>query len=168
MKLEMTSRRLRRLAAWLCLCIGLSIGTPPVDVARADPAAVGFEQSELAIDTAAGTLQFKVELAVTPAQRQRGLMFRQELAADAGMLFDFGRPAPVSMWMRNTYIPLDMLFIRDDGHIAKIAPNTEPLSEAVIASGEPVRAVLELRGGISEVLGIKAGDRVVHPMFGSN
>lgn len=165
MMLKMTSRGFFYLSAWLCLCFLLSIGDGSIGTAKADPAAVAFEQSELAIDTAAGKLQFKVELAVTPAQRQRGLMFRQDLPADAGMLFDFGRPAPASMWMRNTYIPLDMLFIRDDGHIAKIASNTEPLSETVIASGEPVRAVLELRGGISEVLGIKAGDRVVHAMF---
>ena len=161
----MTSRRLRRLAAWLCLCFGLSMGAPPVDVAIADPATVGFEQSELSIDTAAGTLQFKVELAVTPAQRQRGLMFRQELAADAGMLFDFGRPSPVSMWMRNTYIPLDMLFIAEDGRIVKIVERTIPLSLTTISSDRPVRAVLELKGGTVSRLGISTGDRARYEVF---
>jgi uncharacterized membrane protein (UPF0127 family) len=81
------------------------------------------------------------------------------------MLFDFQRMAPVSMWMQNTYIPLDMLFIRADGTIARIEEHTEPLSTRTIPSGEPVLGVLELNAGTSSQLGIKAGDRVEHPMF---
>jgi uncharacterized membrane protein (UPF0127 family) len=124
-----------------------------------------FEESPLAIESGSDTLDFQVELARTAEQRQRGLMFRDSLDEDRGMLFDFGRTARVTMWMRNTYIPLDMLFIEDDGAIARIVANTEPLSDAVIGSGGPVRAVLELPAGTSADLGIEVGDRVIHPMF---
>ena len=81
------------------------------------------------------------------------------------MLFDFGRPQVASMWMRNTYVPLDMLFIDAEGKITQIAADMQPLSDAVIASREQVRAVLELRGGVSAKLGIEPGDRVIHPLF---
>ena len=92
-------------------------------------------------------------------------MFRRSLAADRGMLFDFAQVEPVSMWMKNTYLPLDMLFIRSDGTISHIAENTEPLSTRVIPSGGPVLAVLELNAGSAKRLGIKPGDRVEHPLF---
>jgi uncharacterized protein len=109
--------------------------------------------------------EFQVELALTPAERSRGLMYRRSMPADQGMLFDFEREEMVSMWMRNTYISLDMLFIRPDGSIARIAQNTEPLSERTISSGEPVRFVLELNAGTSEQLGISAGDVVEHRLL---
>lgn len=109
--------------------------------------------------------EFIVELAATPAERSRGLMYRRSMPADHGMLFDFERDDMVSMWMRNTYIPLDMLFIRADGTIARIAEHTEPLSERTISSGEPVRSVLELNAGTSSRLGIEPGDRVEHSLF---
>jgi len=108
---------------------------------------------------------FQVEVARTEADRAQGLMFRRSMPADRGMLFDFGRVEPVSMWMQNTYIPLDMLFVRADGTIARIAANTEPLSTRTIPSGEPVLAVLELNAGTAARLGIKAGDRLDHPLF---
>jgi len=92
-------------------------------------------------------------------------MFVRELPEGRGMLFDFERDQEVAMWMRNTYIPLDMLFIRADGRIHRIAENTEPMSERVIPSGGPVRAVLEVIGGTARKLGIGVGDRVAHPMF---
>src|SRR5919107_6243484 len=115
----------------------------------------------LAIVTQGGQRQgFQVEVARNDADRAQGLMFRRSMPADRGMLFDFGRVAPVAMWMQNTYLPLDMLFIRADGTIARIAPNTEPLSTRTIPSGEPVLAVLELNAGTATKLGIKAGDRV--------
>lgn len=117
----------------------------------------------LIIDGAGGRFEFQVEVAATPAERGRGLMYRQHLPDERGMLFDFGSPRPVSMWMRNTYIRLDMLFIEPGGRIAKIAAETEPLSEEAISSEGAVRAVLELRGGITSELGIQAGDRVIHP-----
>jgi uncharacterized membrane protein (UPF0127 family) len=108
---------------------------------------------------------FQVEVARNDADRAQGLMFRRSMPADQGMLFDFKRVEPVSMWMQNTYIPLDMLFIRPDGTIARIAANTEPLSTRTIPSGEPVLAVLELNAGTAARLGIKPGDRIEHPLF---
>ena len=92
-------------------------------------------------------------------------MYRRTMAPDHGMLFDFEAVAPVAMWMKNTYLPLDMLFIRADGTIARIAADTEPLSTKVIPSGEPVLSVLELNAGTAARLGIHAGDRVEHPLF---
>ncbi len=109
--------------------------------------------------------EFMVELADTPEARSRGLMYRRSMADDYGMLFDFERVEIVTMWMRNTYIPLDMLFIRADGTIARIAENTEPLSERTISSREPVLSVLEVKGGTTARLGIGPGDRVEHPLF---
>ena len=133
---------------------------------HAAAAQVAFEESPLTIDAAHDRYEFQVELAVSPEQRRQGLMFRESLEEDRGMLFDFGSPQRATMWMRNTYVPLDMLFIDADGRITQIAANTQPLSDAVVASREPVRAVLELRGGVSAKLGIEPGDRVIHPLFG--
>ena len=108
---------------------------------------------------------FQVEVMRTPQQRARGLMHRQFMPADRGMLFDFERTEPVAMWMQNTFISLDMLFIRADGTIARIAERAEPLSTRTIPSGEPVLSVLEINGGVSRQLGIKPGDKVEHPLF---
>jgi uncharacterized membrane protein (UPF0127 family) len=119
----------------------------------------------LEIASANGPHVFQVELAKSPAEREKGLMFRRYLPKDRGMLFDFGAPEPAAMWMENTYLPLDMLFIRADGTVARIEAHTEPLSTRVIAAGEPVLGVLELNSGVCDELGIKAGDRVIHPMF---
>ena len=120
----------------------------------------------LSIITQGGQRQtFRVEVARNDADRAQGLMFRRSMPADQGMLFDFGRVEPVSMWMQNTYLPLDMLFIRPDGTIARIAANTEPLSTRTISSGEPVLSVLELNAGTAARLGIKVGDRVEHSIF---
>ncbi len=119
----------------------------------------------LAISTSKGSFSFTVELADTPQSRASGLMHRRELAADAGMLFDFLKTAPVSMWMKDTLIPLDMLFISADGVIVNIAERTVPGSLTQIDSSGPVRAVLELNGGTSARLGISAGDKIIHPIF---
>jgi uncharacterized membrane protein (UPF0127 family) len=137
--------------------------------AVAQPAApVSFAQSTVEIVSAAGPSHtFAVELAVSQEQLEQGLMFRRSLAADAGMLFDFGRVEPVSMWMKNTLIPLDMIFIAADGRIVDIAERTVPGSLAVIAARQPVRAVLEVNGGTAARLGLQAGDRVRHPIFGN-
>jgi uncharacterized protein len=121
--------------------------------------------SPLAIHSASGTHRFNVELADTAEKRTVGLMYRPSMPTDSGMLFDFKTDAPVTMWMRNTRIPLDMLFITRDGRIANIAERTVPFSETTIPSKGPVRAVLELNGGTAARLKIKAGDRVDHPMF---
>jgi uncharacterized membrane protein (UPF0127 family) len=123
------------------------------------------EIQTLEIATRGGVHAFSVEIATNDAERQKGLMFRKELPEGRGMLFDFGHDQDVSMWMKNTYIPLDMLFIQSDGRISHIAENTEPLSERIISSGGPVRAVLEVIGGTARKLGIAPGDRVASAMF---
>ena len=107
-----------------------------------------------------GTHRFQVELAAEEAERSRGLMFRRELPEGRGMLFDFQREQELGFWMRNTYIPLDMIFIRADGTIRRIAANTEPLSERLVPSGGPARYVLEVIGGTARKLGIEPGDKV--------
>ena len=124
-----------------------------------------FPTSELVIETAKGPRHFRIEVARSPEQHELGLMYRSVLAADAGMLFEFDRPDTVAFWMKNTLIPLDMLFIAADGRITDIHERAEPLSLAPIAPAHPVLAVLELNGGIVESLGIKPGDRVRHGFF---
>ncbi len=104
-----------------------------------------------------------VEIADDDRERARGLMFRRSMPDDEGMLFDFFSEQPESFWMRNTYIPLDMLFIKADGTIDSIAEHATPLSERSIPSKSPVRFVLEINGGLSETLGIKLGDKVSGP-----
>lgn len=127
--------------------------------------AAASDADKLQIASRSGTHVFSVELAKTDDQRARGLMFRKELPEGQGMLFDFERNTEISMWMQNTYIPLDMIFIRADGRIHRIAENTEPLSTKIVSSGGPVRAVLEVIGGTAKKLGLNAGDRVSHPTF---
>ena len=122
----------------------------------------------LTIATKTDASLFTVEIADTDELRQRGLMFRQRIPPDRGMLFDFGAPRPVAMWMKNTYVSLDMLFIRQDGSIAYIAENTVPQSLDTLGVSEPVLAVLELAGGTSKRLGIRAGDTVFHRIFRNN
>lgn len=130
--------------------------------------AVADPDARVAIETAAGVAQyFDVEIADSEAERARGLMHRVRLDPRAGMLFDFGREQRVTMWMLDTLIPLDMLFIRGDGTIESIAERTEPRSLARIPSRGRVRAVLELAGGTAEALDIRPGDRVRHPLFGA-
>lgn len=127
---------------------------------------VAMETSELTIESsAAGRHRFQVELATTPEQRAWGLMFREALAPDAGMLFVYAGERPVGMWMKNTLIPLDMLFIDGAGRIVNIVERAVPGSLKIIPSAGPVKGVLELNGGTAARLGIMPGDRVVHPMF---
>lgn len=119
----------------------------------------------LEILTARGPVKFMVEIADDDASRAQGLMNRRSLAPDRGMLFDFHTPRPVSFWMRNTYISLDMIFIRADGTILSIARKTRPLSDAPVPSGGPVRAVLEVIGGRAAEIGALPGDRILHRIF---
>ena len=126
-----------------------------------------FEHASLSIDTDKGAQRFKIELALSPEQQEQGLMYRHELAADAGMLFVFPQPKMAVFWMKNTLIPLDMLFIAADGRIADLHERAVPLSEANIASKLPVRAVLELNGGTVARLGLKPGDLVHYATFGT-
>ena len=127
--------------------------------------ALALDRNTVEIASKTGVHVFTVDVADTDAMREKGLMFRKELPAGRGMLFDFFRDQPVGFWMKNTYIPLDMIFIRSDGRIVSIAENTEPLSERVIPAGAPVRAVLEVKGGTARRLGIQPGDQVANPIF---
>jgi uncharacterized membrane protein (UPF0127 family) len=141
--------------AFVCLkpFAGLALEAP---LSKIEPVTVATESD---------AFMFTVEIADTEELRTRGLMFRQRLPEDRGMLFDFETPRQVSMWMKNTYISLDMLFIREDGKIAYIAENTVPKSLDTIGVSEPVLAVLELAGGTTRRLGIRAGDTVYHRLF---
>ena len=123
------------------------------------------DQNTLEIVTKTGVHVFEVELAVNDAQRAQGLMDRKELPDGKGMLFDFQREQDIVFWMKNTYIPLDMIFIRANGRIHRIAENTTPLSLQTVPSGGPVRGVLEVIGGTAKKLGIAPGDKVAHPFF---
>jgi uncharacterized protein len=120
---------------------------------------------KLEIVTATGVHAFSVELARNDAERERGLMYRRFMPADRGMLFDFKREEPVMFWMKNTYIPLDMIFISRAGIVTSIVANAEPLSERLIPSGGPCYGVLEVNGGVAASIGVKVGDRVRHAIF---
>jgi uncharacterized membrane protein (UPF0127 family) len=133
---------------------------------RAEAQLERFPTAELTILTAGGPHKFSIEVATTPGQMAQGLMFRPHMAADAGMLFDFEHPSMATMWMKNTLIPLDMLFVAEDGHIVNIHERAVPGSLDTIRAAAPVRAVIELNGGTAERLGIKPGDRIVYPIFG--
>jgi len=126
---------------------------------------VSLPTVQISISTSTGPKDFLVEVASDSESQRRGLMFRRELAPNAGMLFDFHKATSLSFWMKNTILPLDMLFIRPDGTIATIAPNTIPLSTTPISSPEPVRAVLEINAGRVRELGIHTGDRVRATIF---
>ena len=130
-----------------------AVGQPPV----------GFEALEAV--TPAGRTRFFVEIADTDAEREKGLMFRKEVPPDRGMLFDFKTPREVAFWMKNTLIPLDIIYIRTDGTVLSIARNTTPLSETPIPSGGPVVGVLELAGGRTGEIGLMPGDRIEHRIF---
>ena len=156
----------RRRFSVLLMAASLGFGACGGGALAEEGGLVTFETSELAIETARGERhRFRVEFAATHAQRAQGLMYRPSLAPDAGMLFDYGRETLVAMWMKNTFIPLDILFIAANGVIVNIAERTVPGSLASISSAGPVRAVLEINGGAAERLEIKPGDRVVHPIF---
>ena len=150
--------------------VAFAAAAPPAITLVAPVAALAEEAAlsklePLTVATETDASMFTVEIADTDALRSRGLMFRQRMPEDRGMLFDFGKPRPVSMWMKNTLIPLDMLFIRADGTIAYIAENTVPKSLEAIGVSEPVLAVLELAGGSARRLGIRSGDTVYHRIF---
>ncbi|MGO9421937.1 DUF192 domain-containing protein [Roseiarcus sp.] len=143
----------RAAVALLVLSVGLN----------APALAQGLEP--LRIVTASGAHDFRVEIAADDASRERGLMNRRFMPADHGMLFEFPQNVPVSFWMKNTYIPLDMIFLSPAGVVTNIVANAEPLSERVIPSGPPCVAVLEVNGGVAASLGMKVGDRVQHAFF---
>lgn len=119
----------------------------------------------LEIVTATGAHEFQVELADKPSERSKGLMYRKSMPENQGMLFDFHVEGPVMMWMKNTYIPLDMIFVSRQGVVTHVAANTVPMSEEVISSGGPAYAVIELNAGVADRIGLKAGDQIRHRAF---
>jgi len=135
--------------------------------ARGQPTDIQFKRSSLVVVSGGRETRFDVDLATNDAERSRGLMFRKELGALEGMLFDFYQEMPVSFWMKNTLIPLDMVFIAGDGTVKHVHANAVPLSTDAVPSLYPVRAVLEINGGSAALLGIKPGDKIKHPIFGN-
>ena len=126
-----------------------------------------FPKGKLVIETAKGKFPFDIEIALSPPQMMQGLMFRRALAADAGMLFDYGSPQPITMWMKNTVIPLDMIFIANDGRIVDFHERAVPMSLDTIETKVPARAVLEVNAGTVARLGVQVGDTVHHMSFGN-
>jgi uncharacterized membrane protein (UPF0127 family) len=143
------------LLAVLLLALVLAAGSGIADMRR----------DKLKLITSTGEHTFTIEIADTPDEKARGLMFRRSLADDVGMLFPYEPPQEATMWMRNTYISLDMVFIRADGIVHRIEPGTEPFSERVIPSEGDVSAVLELKAGVANRIGLKAGDKAVNGLF---
>jgi uncharacterized protein len=150
-----------RLQAWRWVAVAAVVAL----CAFAGPGAQAAKFETLEIATKSGVKVFSVELATTEEEKTTGLMYRKELADGKGMLFDFSPEQQVSMWMKNTYISLDMIFIRADGRILRIAENTEPLSTRIIASGGLAKGVLEVIAGTAQKYGIAPGDRVSNPLF---
>jgi uncharacterized membrane protein (UPF0127 family) len=149
-----TRCRLAMLAAIAAL--GMMASQAPVAAAEFQP---------LEIVTRSGVKMFSVEIAKTEKERETGLMYRKELADGRGMLFDFTPEQAISMWMKNTFISLDMIFVGADGRVSRIAENTEPQSLAIISSGAPARGVIEVIAGTARKYGIAPGDQVIHPLF---
>jgi uncharacterized membrane protein (UPF0127 family) len=153
------SRPLIAFAAVLACCLLIGAG------ARADDVKPLANVQPLEIVTKSGVQVFSVEVATTDQEKETGLMYRKQLADGRGMLFDFSPEQEVSMWMKNTFIPLDMIFIRADGKILRIAENTEPQSTRIIPSMGLAKGVLEVIAGTARKYGIAPGDRVAHPLF---
>ncbi len=130
----------------------------------ASPAAA-LPRSELLVETASSQFRFEVEIADDATERAEGLMYRETMADNAGMLFLYPEPQQVQFWMKNTPMSLDIVFVRADGTIARIAERTTPFSEDMIPSGEKVRAVLEVKAGMMHQLGVRVGDRLRNPQY---
>ena len=122
-----------------------------------------MRRETITLTTQSGPQAISAEIAVTGPEQEQGLMFRSRMGDDQGMLFVYPKPQLITMWMRNTYISLDMVFIGADGRIGRVEENTEPLSERVIASGELAQSVLELKAGTARRLGLMRGDKVTAP-----
>lgn len=131
------------------------------------PPPMTFRTAPLVIETKSGAHRFAVEVAETPEQRERGLMFRDAMAGDAGMIFDYHQDVDISMWMKNTILPLDMVFISADGTVFDVVKGAVPYSLDIIPSGGRVRAVLEVNAGIVDALEIRRGDKVKNEIFGN-
>jgi uncharacterized membrane protein (UPF0127 family) len=143
----------------------LMLGFAGFSISAFSQGVVMFDKSKLSVITSTGQKNFEVEMAVSDQQQSQGLMYRRSMAANAGMLFDYGALRHIQMWMKNTYIPLDMIFIGPKGKIINIVERTIPHSESIISSKGRARAVLELNSGTVSRLGIKTGDTVIHSIF---
>ncbi len=130
--------------------------------------AFAASQGTLVLKTETGDHSFDIEVMTTDQERARGLMYRRSLSKNGGMLFLYDRPQPAVMWMKNTLIPLDMVFIAPDGTVHRIERNTEPFSTGLISSEGAIVGVLELNAGEAQRIGLKRGDRVVYPGLGSD
>jgi uncharacterized membrane protein (UPF0127 family) len=155
---------LRRLSFSIALFAAAAACLASASRVLAEDTRPGLEK--LQIVTSSGVHEFSVEVMRTQAQRERGLMFRRRLPPNEGMLFDFQVERPISMWMKNTFLPLDMIFVAKIGKVVALAQNTEPLSKTIIPSGVPVYSVLEVNAGVAANIGLKIGDTVRHPLFG--
>jgi len=153
----------RYCTGWRTLLLAAVVVALSLVLANPGAQAASFQTLEIA--TKSGVHVFSVEMATTEEERQKGLMYRKELPDGKGMLFDFSPEQQISMWMKNTYISLDMIFIRADGRILRIAENTEPMSMKIISSGGLAKGVLEVIAGTVQKYGIAPGDRVAHPLF---
>ena len=127
-----------------------------------------FAKTELVIVSSENDHKFIVEVADSFEKRKQGLMFRRKMAENEGMIFDFGQTMPITMWMKNTYIPLDMILISEDGTILDVFENAVPLSEKVLSSPHSAKYVLEIGGGIFQKLGLSRGDKVICDIFSQN
>jgi uncharacterized protein len=132
------------------------------------PSGFAAEAASLVLKTASGPHRFSIELAATDQQRLLGLMYRRALPHDAGMLFLYDRPQMISMWMKNTFIPLDMIFIGPDARVHRIAKHAEPFSTDVISSDGEVQGILEVNAGTADAIGLKPGDEVIYPGLGQS
>jgi uncharacterized membrane protein (UPF0127 family) len=149
--------------AWVWISVALAGALVAFTVSGVQAASI----QQLEIVSKSGVQVFSVEMATTEEEKTTGLMYRKELADGKGMLFDFTPEQEVSMWMKNTYISLDMIFIRADGRILRIAENTEPMSTKIIPSRGLAKGVLEVIAGTAQKYGIAPGDRIAHPLFNS-
>lgn len=140
---------------------------PPPQQAPGTPPPLDWSHGTLEVDTATGAHPFNIEIADTEDERNRGLMYRTFMAPDAGMLFLYDREQSVAFWMKNTILPLDLVFIRADGTVFDVALGAVPYTLEPIPSGGPVLAVLELNAGIANQIGLRRGDKVVQAAFGN-
>jgi uncharacterized protein len=141
----------------------LAVAAVAASLSAARAAEAPLERLEIV--TSSGAHQFQVEVARTEEQREKGLMERRSMPRDQGMLFEFHVEQPVAMWMKNTYIPLDMVFVSRRGRVTGIAENATPMSEEIIPSGQPAYAVIEFNAGVAREIKLKVGDDVRHPAF---
>ena len=155
---------LGRAAVWAAL-LSFVIAMAPLMSLTAALAQTAFRKDKLTLTTAFGAHAIEIEIAETDEQKQLGLMYRPTVPPNTGMLFPYGRAQEITMWMRNTYASLDMIFLKGDGIVHRVEYATEPMSEKVIASRGPVSAVLEVAAGEAARLGVKPGDKVDHATF---